>query len=1451
MPYIVYITDQCVESANKYGVLDKVNSLKTEIEEGQYIGKLDHFAGPFRKKRFERQQRLMIQERKIVVDHNEYSVIIFGDVFIRGGKAYNDLCLTKSDNKQALEDLFENLAPEKILIKYIKKHLLTVKVKEFARPSEAEYGLIYSDNIIKSGNNNEDFFICESPEWSYGINREDVRPYLSRIFETLGRIGSSDNPDKYFHKVEKSKLLVVYSKIKHLNKIFLAALVDDVAKVESIKEMYKSMFCKEEVDEEDLLRCSVRSYPSILLADESIWFDIENDKEANLALSPEEDELLRKVGLSEKDCKFPLFINGRAGSGKSTILYYIFAGYFEKYISSNGIDVAKPVLLSYSDDLVARSIRSISSIIKNHHSLRFERGTVDSKAVDDACRKCIQPFCRYLKELLKDAFPSHPMLVRKHIDHAEFRKLWSAKFVNDKRLREIGADLCWHVIRTYIKGGFFSGYLEPDDYQEMPERQKSVSHEKYSIVYADVWERWYKELTTGVDARYYDDQDLVRCILDREIDISSHSCVFCDEAQDFTRIELNLIFHLSLFTKKNVNPEDISKLPFVFAGDPFQTLNPTGFRWESIKADFYHNITETFRVPSYKDVKICYQELSKNYRSSQPIVKFCNSVQLYRSYLFGLNDVKPQEAWSTSSTSMPIFFNMEDEISWRSGVQDNSDVIIIVPCALGEELDFVNNDTYLKTCINIENDVPQNVVSAMRVKGLEFSRVVIFGFGRYAPGLFSSESILQDCDSDKRITYEYYLNSLYVAASRPRHMLFIIDDIKSREAFWGRFPNDQNGYDFIKDDRDESIWIDAIGGFRDGKIEDWDQECKEDPLVLAERFESQGKIEKSAYFLKTAAGHYLARNREDKYNFCLGLALRFEGKWQESEKYFEKAGAAPEALNSLWMGLEFGRILELGQRHHKIKNSILHKLALCFGKGSVNNLCSALMELREEANQNSDDYLFLLDNLGFGEVVHSVLRDVRDDDVEMQPHLARLKSQIENLESFGFCVSLETKILLLYKVKDLKSAYKLYAENKDQSLSAKYPSIARDYILDCWETGATDDFSENDWRIVKDYFVKIDASSDQFWKLCLASKNHSILEAYFSIYGSQLSKIEKIKLGGLWIAAELDVYKLIKMLIQLVSDKSNDGDRLDHLFKGTSVRMRFLCAIWILANRVDDCRDLIERLQVIRKLVGKIDDSYAQAMPIQILYKYMRVAQYRHNEIADFLKSIFMKKDSFDDQQEKAAQNLWMINQLAYVKMSTERGQNKLKHQLILEQKTYVKKWNFDMRNFINEEPVINYTYSDFAGIVDELCKIDENVSMDNRDIDIHVVAKGSGQQINSKFQSATFGNEQPVTSDSVAVKDTDAELDSLSLMDQKTLNLTLEQRDGVTALDCEPSRNVDYNGQESLVRELKKELELSRELLNKQIDENRNLQTEINNLHKKNAELYEKYIKILESMHS
>jgi|GEM_PF-6028553 len=92
--------------------------------------------------------------------------------------------------------------------------------------------------------------------------------------------------------------------------------------------------------------------------------------------------------------------------------------------------------------------------------------------------------------------------------------------------------------------------------------------------------------------------------------------VYLDEAQDLTRVEFEL---LNSMTRKDANVfVKIGELPLIFAGDPNQTVNPTGFNWKQIVQLIW------------KGEKIVVNQLTTNHRTHARIVALSNMVQRRR-----------------------------------------------------------------------------------------------------------------------------------------------------------------------------------------------------------------------------------------------------------------------------------------------------------------------------------------------------------------------------------------------------------------------------------------------------------------------------------------------------------------------------------------------------------------------------------------------------------------------------------------------------------------------------------------------------------------------------------------------------------------------------------------------------------------------------------------------------
>jgi len=427
---------------------------------------------------------------------------------------------------------------------------------------------------------------------------------------------------------------------------------------------------------------SHRAYPDYMVADETIWLEMQETKEGNLALSMEEEAVLQ-------NCSMPLLINGRAGSGKSLMLYYRFAEYCSHYLKTARQESPQyyPLFLTYSPALVQQAWEKVSVILRVSHRYRQDERSF-SPAEIQQCRAFFSTFQDYLFRCLPTERQEHYQ-PDKYVNFYQFQSWYRGR-------RDV--ELAWHTLRTLIKGYEVSDYLDPDSYRELPEADRSVDIAVFDQIYSELWPG-YLERTTH--AGYWDDQDLVRDVLKNGTINPIHPVIFCDEVQDFTQIELNVIFCLSPWGKYKLD-WTIERLPYAFAGDPLQTINPTGFRWAALKK-YLHEHIHAYLLPGHPFEIQSPQELKNNYRSVPQITRFSNVVNLWRRILSNNREITPQLPWrpQEQGRSVQKFVldgqgkNLTDG-ELKNMLSTSTGTVCILPCCVGEELSYVAQDPKLQ-----------------------------------------------------------------------------------------------------------------------------------------------------------------------------------------------------------------------------------------------------------------------------------------------------------------------------------------------------------------------------------------------------------------------------------------------------------------------------------------------------------------------------------------------------------------------------------------------------------------------------------------------------------------------------------------------------------------------------------------------------------------------------------
>ena len=670
----------------------------------------------------------------------------------------------------------------------------------------------------------------------------------------------------------------------------------------------------QELSLEDLARYTRRSYPDYLLGDSEIWLEIEQEFGINWALSMEEEKILHELSTPEiSHSSLPVFINGRAGSGKSTMLFYLFADYcyrYQKYYLQHRQrlnSVPHPLFLTYNEQLLGKAREGVKKLLKSHHKFLLETdGQVNKPSIDI----CFKSFQQFLLSLLPPE-ESDKFDPDKYINFHDFRQRCS------RRYSRYSPELCWHIIRTFIKGytltGQNEGYMTPDDYEEIPRRERSLSFDIFQAIYKQVWP-WYYQLTTREG--YWDDQDLIRKVLEVSGDnLPVYTAIFCDEAQDFTSLELRLIMQLSIFSHCDLYPP-VWCLPFAFAGDPFQTLNPTGFRWESVKATFFDQVIAALDPTRQLNLSMTFYELESNYRSSPSIVKVTNLIHLWRHILFKIQELRPQESWQSymeSPTPQKFIFEQNNFSAESLKQHIQKSPIFIVPCEAGGELDYIRLDEFLSPLFPdaTEEHPPKNILSAIQAKGLEFPLVILYKFGDQFAKEFNQKPLIDYVQGtgNHPLELEYFFNKLYVAASRGMSDLIIIDTEIGDRCLWQyatvEILAETSSFNYheywLNQVKKPEHWQTYIGGVRWG--DNLDELQRDNRASQAQKFEENGRNQKNAADLRRAKQFYRELGYLEKADLCEAFALKFDKRFREAGRLFLKRGQELEAWECFWDGM--------------------------------------------------------------------------------------------------------------------------------------------------------------------------------------------------------------------------------------------------------------------------------------------------------------------------------------------------------------------------------------------------------------------------------------------------------------------------------------------------------------------------------------------------------------------
>lgn len=1105
MALFVYVTEECKRNAKQYSLIDEIERFKERVESSQATSQFDPFPPPYlvKKKLGGRQGRLVAEIRAV----GEHAVIIFLTIMIRGDRAYEDKFA--QDPIGYGNQHFKHLASDTQLSAYIESRTRVEPPPAKTAPTEEEFAFLY-EAFAHRQSSAEDDIVYETHEWKEAVSEERIANQLVRFTEPCLE-ALELNPGLHHVEIPGKQGWGMWIYRGKGSLLLITPITDSThTEAERVKNHYWEKL-QGGGNAENIIRASQRAYPAYMLADEDTWVEIEKEPVANMALSPEESEVL--VSARDPDGAFPLFINGRAGSGKSTILQYLFADLLYYYLIKPDTQVmAPPVYLTANGELLQAARRFVERILKNEAAFRHNAYDSVIQGKDDLIGEAFREFRPFLLSLVPLKERRERFSQNNFVDYSRFRQFWKEWFGQDPEAsREFGPEVSWHVIRTYIKGMLSEALMDDEEYEQLPESQVSVAKGTFTCVYDRVWEKRYRPLQEAMNL--WDDQDLARFIIDNDLAKPLYPAVVCDEAQDFTRMELELLLRLNLFSDRAVPAHDLCRVPFAFAGDQFQTVNPTGFRWETIKVAFTEKFIDALDLAKRSGrTELNYHELKFNYRSTAPIVRFSNGVQALRAATLRMPELRPQLPWAYSKSVFPVvWFYATDTAFWKK-FRDVDSFVIVVPCNEGEEARYVMEDPVLREHVRIDDGIPLNVLSAARAKGREYPGVVVYGFGSASPkGLLSLFTEGQYNDSYQRhqlLPLEYFFSRLYVAVSRPKTRLVVVDTCEGVNEFWEYLSRDDKLDQVIKEaDRGKSIWATLeqdeknpiVQGMSMGNVDDLTNDSVGDPLENARAFEEDGRARRDSFLLFQASQAYRSAGEAQKAAECRARALEIERKFLDAARSYCGAGfVIPEGVRSFWKGGEDGwkELIELGKRNPQVARETEFKLArVSLGEGaSLENCFEALREISNRMSE-SDFANEVLTHEAWMQAIEKASNVVLAEGTQVSAR--QLVDLLEKIETEGARVNnrtmaksyakagLHSKAVRRWELAgDTSSAAYLNARALSDPYPIRLEALSRieeiEQLIDQYEANKEVALNREQWRVVGHAYLQKTRISDAF-----------------------------------------------------------------------------------------------------------------------------------------------------------------------------------------------------------------------------------------------------------------------------------------------------------------------------------------------------------------------------------
>jgi hypothetical protein len=281
---LVFVADGCQADAERHGQGSIVENLKVSVEGSQNLTGFDFFhPTPFMKKGLGRSFRLIAYGVPIA----DNVLILFLRVLARGSNEYENFLANWDDDTASVTRQFQPYDSAQLQTIYAQLTSVSPPAQP-PEPSVEERAWLYE--VFRRTVPEDELLVLETEAWVRKMRAPENRDFLALYHQMLEQLGTgrlhtaTSNTGMETHWDDNRRLGVVYLYRPDLHRLLLLEPVRQSDDVNAVLAEHDKRLASTGGGQHDLARIAARSYPYLMILDQTAWLAIQKDERALLEL---------------------------------------------------------------------------------------------------------------------------------------------------------------------------------------------------------------------------------------------------------------------------------------------------------------------------------------------------------------------------------------------------------------------------------------------------------------------------------------------------------------------------------------------------------------------------------------------------------------------------------------------------------------------------------------------------------------------------------------------------------------------------------------------------------------------------------------------------------------------------------------------------------------------------------------------------------------------------------------------------------------------------------------------------------------------------------------------------------------------------------------------------------------------------------------------------------------